>query len=74
MMLDPQLQERVYQEVHKVVGEDRLPNQDDISQMPLMNAVVKEILRWRPPVPMGMFVVFRGAYMGVLLNVDLVCE
>lgn len=44
----PEWQNKMQQEVDKVVGEDRMPNFGDISSLPLVRAVAKEVLRWRP--------------------------
>jgi len=54
LMLNPDIQERAYREICEVVGKDRFPTHDDMPSMPFMDAVVKEILRWRPPVPLGL--------------------
>lgn len=35
------------------VCEDRLPEMKDMEKLPLLRAVVKEVVRWRPPVPTG---------------------
>ncbi|KAL6241779.1 hypothetical protein RBB50_011312 [Rhinocladiella similis] len=36
------------EEADDVVGKDRLPDFDDIPQLPTVRAVAKETLRWRP--------------------------
>ena len=37
------------------VCEGRCPQWDDREKLPLLRAVVKEVMRWRPPVPTGMY-------------------
>lgn len=46
--LFPEWQERMQKEIDEVVGDDRLPEFDDFSQLPTVRAVIKETLRWRP--------------------------
>lgn len=47
----PEWQARLQQEVDGAVGENRLPSFSDRAQLPLVRAIAKEILRWRPVVP-----------------------
>lgn len=44
----PMLQE----EIDRVCG-DRLPVAEDRPNMPMLRAVIRELIRWRPPVPTG---------------------
>ncbi|KEF56920.1 uncharacterized protein A1O9_07110 [Exophiala aquamarina CBS 119918] len=53
MCLFPEWQSQLRQEVEQVVGCDRIPNFGDLAQLPLVRAVAKELLRWRPVVPAG---------------------
>lgn len=46
MVLHPQWQRKVQDEVDKIG--DRLPNFDDLPNLPTVRAAVKETLRWRP--------------------------
>lgn len=48
----PQWQLRLQQEIDSVLG-GRCPEWQDREKLPLLRAVVKEVLRWRPPVPTG---------------------
>jgi len=50
----PQWQARLQQEIDGVLG-GRCPEWADKEKLPLLRAVVKEVLRWRPPVPTGWF-------------------
>ncbi len=53
-LLYPEVQAKAQAELDAVVGHARLPNFDDRAQLPYINAVVLEALRWNPVVPMGM--------------------
>ena len=37
-----------------VLGCERLPDHSDIDNLPYIMAIVKEILRWASPLPMGL--------------------
>ena len=47
----PEWQEKLQQELDTVVGSTRMPTFADMPNLPLVRAVVKEVLRWRPVVP-----------------------
>lgn len=48
LTLYPEELEKLQNDIDTVVGESRLPSFDDISKLPRVRAVVKEVLRWRP--------------------------
>jgi cytochrome P450 len=50
MTLHPEWQQRVQAEVDNVCG-DRMPVMSDAPQMPVLRAVIMEVMRWRPIVP-----------------------
>jgi hypothetical protein len=50
MTLYPQWQIRLQEEVDRVCG-DRMPEPKDSPKMPVLRAVIKEIMRWRPVTP-----------------------
>ena len=52
MLLYPEVQAKAHREIDHVVG-DRYPTTEDRDQLPYLNAVWKETLRWAPPVPLG---------------------
>jgi cytochrome P450 len=53
MVLHPRVQAKAQQEIDAVVGSERLPNFADRASLPYLEAVLREILRWRPVTPMG---------------------
>jgi len=52
-ILHPESVKQAQQELDSVVGQNRLPSFDDTSNLPYVNAFIKEVLRWRPVLPMG---------------------
>ncbi|KAG8685934.1 hypothetical protein FRC08_012836 [Ceratobasidium sp. 394] len=50
---DPESQKHARGEIDSLYGEDALPGWNDEQSTPLVRAVVKEVLRWRPPKPIG---------------------
>ncbi|PBL03455.1 cytochrome P450 [Armillaria gallica] len=60
-LLYPEVQAKAQAELDAVVGHTRLPNFDDRAQLPYINAVVFEALRWNPVTPLED--VYRGYYI-----------
>ena len=54
MSLHTDVQKKAQAELDAVVGRDRLPDLGDREKLPYMNAIFKEILRWRPIGPSGL--------------------
>src|SRR5947209_6434347 len=54
MILYPEVQRKAQEEIDKVVGTRRLPGFDDRGNVPYVDAIVKEVLRWHPVGPMGL--------------------
>ncbi|KAL9712265.1 hypothetical protein Ac2012v2_005343 [Leucoagaricus gongylophorus] len=52
MALHPQVQKKAQEELDKVIG-NRLPEFNDRPNLPYINAMVKESLRWQPVVPLA---------------------
>ena len=52
MMAYPETQARAQAELDAVVGRTRLPTLADYPHLPYIRAMVKELLRWRPIVPL----------------------
>jgi cytochrome P450 len=55
MLLFPDIQRRAQDELDSVVGRDRLPTFEERSKLPFVDAVSREVLRWRPVTPLGSF-------------------
>lgn len=53
MVLFPTWLKKLQDEIDTVCG-DRLPEMKDMANLPILRAVVKEVVRWRPPVPTGL--------------------
>ena len=57
MLHYPQWQARLQEEIARVCDDGRCPRWEDREKMPLLRAVVKEVIRWRPPVPTGQLII-----------------
>lgn len=53
MTISPAVQRKAQDELDRVVGPDRLPTFEDRKNLPYINALVKETLRWWPIAPLG---------------------
>ncbi|KAJ6529272.1 cytochrome P450 [Mycena capillaripes] len=49
----PEVQKNAQEELDRVVGRDRLPTFEDRPNLPYLNAVVLEVLRWKTVTPLG---------------------
>ncbi|KAJ4487213.1 cytochrome P450 [Lentinula edodes] len=47
------VQQQAQIELDRVVGQSRTPNFVDMAQLPYVRAIVKEVLRWQPAVPLA---------------------
>lgn len=54
MSVFPNVQKKAQEEIDRVVGPNRLPTYADRENLPYINAMVKEVLRWHPVAPMGL--------------------
>ncbi|KAF8841012.1 cytochrome P450 [Paxillus ammoniavirescens] len=54
MLQHPEVQKRAQAEIDAVVGTDRLPDFDDRASLPYVEAILREILRMYPVVPLGL--------------------
>ncbi|KAG8711462.1 hypothetical protein FRC08_015862 [Ceratobasidium sp. 394] len=50
---DPQSQRQARAEIDGLYDEDTLPRWKDEQSLPFVRAVIKEVIRWRPPLPMA---------------------
>ncbi|KAI0265679.1 cytochrome P450 [Gloeopeniophorella convolvens] len=53
MVAFPEFQKRAQEELDAVVGRTRIPTFADAERLPYIQAMVKETLRWRPPLPLS---------------------
>jgi len=51
MVLNPEVAKKAQEELDRVVGRDRLPDFSDRVDLIYIDAVVKELIRWGPPLP-----------------------
>jgi len=54
MILYPEVQRKAQAEIDDVVGNGRLPVFSDEEELPYIQAVLKEVLRWHPATPLCM--------------------
>ena len=54
MALHPEVQRKAQKQLDNVIGTDRLPNLDDVTALPYVETIVKELFRWHPVTPLGM--------------------
>ncbi|KAF8995024.1 cytochrome P450 [Cyathus striatus] len=66
MTLFPEVQRKARNEIDEKIGGDRLPDFDDEPNLPYLTAVILEVLRWHPAVPMGVphFLIQDDIYKG----------
>ncbi|KIL71197.1 hypothetical protein M378DRAFT_154689 [Amanita muscaria Koide BX008] len=53
MTLHPDAQKKAQEEIDRIIWKDRLPTLDDRPSLPYVEAVYREVLRWRPVGPLG---------------------
>jgi len=56
MMLYPETQQKAQDEIDLMVGRDRLPDFSDQPNLPYVNALCKEVLRWQNVAPLCEFI------------------
>jgi hypothetical protein len=56
MALYPEVQRAAHAEIDAVLGQSRLPDLSDEDRLPYVGAVLKEVLRWHPVVPLGGYI------------------
>ena len=50
----PEVQAKAQAELDAVIGLDRLPEFSDSANLPYITAIISELLRWQPVIPLGM--------------------
>ena len=53
MVLNPEVMKKAQEELDRVVGKDRLPDFPDKENLPYIDALLKELLRWNAPLPLN---------------------
>ncbi|QRV90269.1 cytochrome P450 family protein [Ceratobasidium sp. AG-Ba] len=53
MVTCPDAQRKAQEELDMVVGKDRMPVYEDLPNLPYIQAVIKEVHRWRPTAPLA---------------------
>ena len=69
MVENPHVWKRAQTEIDTAVGISRLPHFDDRPSLPYVDAIVREVLRWRPAFPVGVCwkaSILSGASLNVL--------
>lgn len=56
MLLYPDVMRRAQAEIDQVVGRERMPKFDDMDHLSYIQAIVRETLRWKTMVPLGMMI------------------
>ena len=51
MILNPKAMKKAQEELDRVVGNGELPDFSHKDHLPYIDALVKEVLRWSPPLP-----------------------
>ena len=52
-LLRPEIQTMAQKELDAVTRRERLPTFEDRSRLPFVDAICKEVTRWRPVAPLG---------------------
>ncbi|KAJ7607876.1 cytochrome P450 [Roridomyces roridus] len=66
MLYNPEAQRKAQAEIDSVVRKGHLPDFDDEPYLPFVSALVKEVLRWQPALPLGVahFIAVEDEYKG----------
>ena len=55
MLIYPDVFVKAQEEIDRVIGRDKLPGLQNRPELPYIEAIEKETLRWNPVVPMGQY-------------------
>ena len=53
MLHYPEVQKKAQEELNAVLGRDRMPTFDDKPDLPYIQCIVMETMRWQPVTPIG---------------------
>jgi len=53
IMLHPEVQQQIHEELDRVIGMERLPTFEDRRSLAYVQAAWKEAMRWHPILPFG---------------------
>lgn len=70
MVTYPHVQQLVQEELDRVVGRERLPEFADKANLPYLEAVMRECLRWLPILPQGMLSLYSASSCTAVLIDD----
>jgi cytochrome P450 len=56
VLVRPDIQTKAQDQLDAITGRERLPTFEDRPRLPFIDAVCKEVLRWRPVTPLGKFI------------------
>jgi hypothetical protein len=62
-LLRPEIQTMAQRELDAVTMRERLPTFEDRPRLPFVDAICKEVKRWRPAVPLGESLLFAHSSM-----------
>ena len=71
ILLHPELQRKAQDEIDAVTGRARFPTFEDRPRLPFVDALCKEVLRWRPAAPLrrsNPWSLKRGVYICLLFT------
>jgi cytochrome P450 len=53
MTCHPLAQKKAQEEIDSIIGNQRLPTYEDRASLPYIDALFREVMRWRPVLPLG---------------------
>jgi cytochrome P450 len=53
MAVHPDIQKKAQSEIDTVIGTHRLPEFEDRPSLPFVEALYREVMRWKPVAPLG---------------------
>jgi len=53
MLINPEAQRKAQEEIDNIIGTHRLPDYNDRNSLPYVEALYREVMRWRPVAPLG---------------------